>query len=144
MLNLPRFATRVAVVAIAGTLSACSAITFGIANAPAAFGPFERKADIAYGSDARQKLDVYVPKAEGVANRPVVIFWYGGSWQRGSKSDYRFVGAALADRGYITVLPDYRVYPDVKFPASSTTPRTPSPGCSSTRRSSAAIRTESC
>src|SRR3569833_1942822 len=127
MLNLPRFATRVAIAAMAGALSACSAITFGIANAPAAFGPFERKADIAYGSDARQKLDVYVPKparesreAEGVrsraAARPVVIFWYGGSWQSGSKSDYRFVGAALADRGYITVLPDYRLYPEVKFP----------------------------
>jgi acetyl esterase/lipase len=127
MLNLPRFATRVAVTAIAGALSACSAITFGIANAPAAFGPFERKVDIAYGSDPRQKLDIYVPKAQqesdatrslavAVAGRPVVIFWYGGSWERGSKSDYRFVGAALADRGYITVLPDYRLYPDVKFP----------------------------
>ncbi len=160
MLNLPRFATRAAVVAIAGALSACSAITFGIANAPAAFGPFERKADLSYGADSRQKLDVYVPKArhqpggpavaadaagasaDGYARasadatavasadaatgasadatgaaRPVVIFWYGGSWQRGSKADYRFVGAALAERGYITVLPDYRLYPDVKFPA---------------------------
>lgn len=116
MLNLSRYAARVAVTALAGVLSACSAITFGIANAPTAFGAFERKADIAYGSDPRQKLDVYVPKAEGAAARPVVVFWYGGSWQSGSKSDYRFVGAALADRGYITVLPDYRVYPEVKFP----------------------------
>ena len=129
MLNLPRLATRVAITAIATVLStwlsACSAITFGIANAPAAFGPFERRADIAYGADARQKLDVYVPKLSADAasasmpvgsGRPVVIFWYGGSWGRGSKSDYRFVGAALADHGYITVLPDYRLYPDVKFP----------------------------
>jgi acetyl esterase/lipase len=123
MLNLPRFATRMAITAMAGALSACSAITFGIANAPAAFGPYERKADIPYGADARQKLDVYVPRpAQGDTSsaapaRPVVIFWYGGSWERGSKSDYRFVGAALADRGYVTVLPDYRLYPDVKFPA---------------------------
>jgi len=123
MLNLPRFATRLAVTAIAGVLSACSAITFGIANAPAAFGPFERKADIPYGPDVRQKLDVYVPKPTvdggapvAASAHPVVIFWYGGSWERGSKSDYRFVGAALADHGYITVLPDYRLYPDVKFP----------------------------
>jgi acetyl esterase/lipase len=129
MLNLPRFATRVAITAVAGALSACSAITFGIANAPTAFGPFERKADIAYGTEARQKLDVYVPKAaqdgrdagagpaaNATGARPVVIFWYGGSWQSGSKSDYRFVGAALADRGYVTVLPDYRLYPEVKFP----------------------------
>ncbi len=107
---------------VAGSLSACSAITFGIANAPAAFGAFERKADISYGPEKRQTLDVYVPKTEGpvdvaLANRPVVVFWYGGSWQRGSKSDYRFVGAALAERGFITVLPDYRLYPDAKFPA---------------------------
>src|SRR4029450_10854091 len=62
MLNLPRFATRVAVTALAGALSACSAITFGIANAPAAFGPFERKADLASGTDPRHEMDVYVPK----------------------------------------------------------------------------------
>jgi acetyl esterase/lipase len=130
MLNLPRIATRVALTAIAGALSACSAITFGIANAPAVFGAFERKVDIAYGSDPRQKLDIYLPSARQeqdgapaprasvtAAARPIVIFWYGGSWQRGSKSDYRFVGAALAERGYITVLPDYRLYPEVKFPA---------------------------
>lgn len=107
---------------MAGALSACSAITFGIANAPAAFGLYERKADIPYGTDARQKLDVYMPKpgqddsSSAAPARPVVIFWYGGSWERGSKSDYRFVGAALADRGYVTVLPDYRLYPEVKFP----------------------------
>src|SRR5687768_8962816 len=134
MLNLPRLATRVAIAATAGVLSACSAITFGIANAPASFGPFERKADIPYGADERQKLDVYLPKpdadapavastplgatpsatvmasaisttpapselasngAPAVLGRPVVIFWYGGSWTNGSKSDYRFVGAAL-------------------------------------------------
>ena len=147
MMNLPRFATRVAIAATAGVLSACSAITFGIANAPAAFGPFERKADIPYGTDSRQKLDVYVPtagvsapdpmaaageptdasdaaasaepvipSAPAIARRPVVIFWYGGSWTAGSKADYRFVGAALAEHGYVTVLPDYRLYPDVKFP----------------------------
>jgi acetyl esterase/lipase len=124
MLNVSRVFTRVAVAATAGYLSACSAITFGIANAPAAYGPFDRKADIAYGAEVRQKLDVYVPSKSSdstvanapAAGRPIVVFWYGGSWQRGSKSDYRFVGAALAERGFITVLPDYRLYPDAKFP----------------------------
>ena len=121
MLNLPRIATRLGLVAAAGALAACSAITFGIANAPAAFGAYDRKADIAYGVDKRQRLDVYLPKGEvssapSASSRPVVIFWYGGSWQTGSKSDYRFVGAALAEHGYVTVLPDYRLYPEVKFP----------------------------
>ena len=50
------------------------------------------------------------------ANQPVVIFWYGGSWQKGNKSNYRFVGNALAKLGFVAVLPDYRLYPQVKFP----------------------------
>jgi acetyl esterase/lipase len=130
MLNLPRLASRVAIAATAGYLSACSAITFGIANAPAIYGPFERKFDIAYGEHKRQKLDVYVPlsarrgsalaasgeDAQLASHKPVVVFWYGGSWQSGSKNNYLFVGAALAERGFIAVLPDYRLYPDVKFP----------------------------
>ena len=47
----------------------------------------------------------------------VVIFFYGGSWRNGSKTDYRFVAQALTSRGFIVVLPDYRVYPQVIFPA---------------------------
>jgi acetyl esterase/lipase len=70
--------------------------------------------NVAYGSDARQKLDVYRPKKS--ASGKVVIFFYGGSWRTGSKTDYRFVAEALTSRGFIAVLPDYRVYPEVTFP----------------------------
>jgi acetyl esterase/lipase len=45
------------------------------------------------------------------------VFWYGGSWEHGTKEQYRFVGAALARAGYVAVLPDYRLYPEVRFPA---------------------------
>lgn len=132
-------AARLGVAALAAVTSACTSITFAAANLPTLFGHYERSTDIAYGTDPRQRLDVYTPQAKGgeqpragaqatapanaptgasagTTGRPVVIFWYGGSWQSGSKSDYRFVGAALAEHGYITVLPDYRLYPDVKFP----------------------------
>lgn len=72
--------------------------------------------DVIYGPEARQRLDIYAPPlAEGDA--PVVIFLYGGSWKRGQKELYRFVGEALADRGFVAVLPDYRVYPEARFPA---------------------------
>ena len=47
----------------------------------------------------------------------MVIFWYGGSWTEGSKADYRFVGTTLAEHGFVAVLPDYRLYPQVAFPA---------------------------
>jgi acetyl esterase/lipase len=72
-------------------------------------------ADIAYGPLPRQKLDLYqpvTPRADGKA----VIFFYGGSWDSGSKGDYLFVGQALASRGITTIVPDYRLYPEVRFP----------------------------
>ena len=46
---------------------------------------------IAYGSDPRQQLDIYVP-TKGRDPYPVVLFFYGGSWNSGTRSDYRFVG----------------------------------------------------
>lgn len=73
-------------------------------------------ADIPYGELARQKLDIYVPK-NVTANAPVIIFYYGGSWDSGNKADYKFVAEALTSNGFITVVPDYRVYPEVLFPA---------------------------
>ena len=71
--------------------------------------------DLAYGADARQTLDVYRPEESQQA--PVMVFWYGGSWQQGSKDYYRFVGQSLARRGFVAVLPDYRLAPDHPFPA---------------------------
>jgi acetyl esterase/lipase len=105
---------------VAALASGCTQLSFAIANVPASFGPFQRTTDIAYGAEPRQKLDVYVPDAApgepSGTGRPVVIFWYGGSWDSGDRSSYRFVGAALAEQGFVTVLPDYRIYPGVKFP----------------------------
>ena len=40
----------------------------------------------------------------------------GGGWRSGRRQDYRFIGEALTSRGYVVVVPDYRVYPDVRFP----------------------------
>ena len=76
--------------------------------------------NIAYGQHPRQQLDIYQPKANSAAKgklAPVVIFFYGGSWDSGSKDDYLFVAEALVSRGYVTVIADYRLYPEVKFPA---------------------------
>lgn len=75
--------------------------------------------DIAYGDQPRQQLDIYVPdqvRMPSVSPVPVIVFFYGGSWKKGSKNDYRFVGQAFASKGYITVVADYRLYPHAYFP----------------------------
>lgn len=87
---------------------------FGAINAPSYVGRYEHRADIPYGPLPRQQLDVYVPR--GASGRPTVVFWYGGMWKRGTKDWYRFVGAALANSGYVAILPDYRLFPTVRFP----------------------------
>ncbi|MBC9177124.1 alpha/beta hydrolase [Roseomonas ludipueritiae] len=71
---------------------------------------------IPYGDLPRQKLDLYQPPPE-TASPPMVVFLYGGGWTEGSRAMYRFVGAALAERGCIVAIPDYRLYPDAAFPA---------------------------
>jgi acetyl esterase/lipase len=105
-----------ALLLVAHLLSGCQAAAFVAANAPTAFGPYERTAGIAYGADPRQRLDVYVPDAPSVDPPPVIVFIHGGSWQTGSKDQYRFVGSGLAEKGYIAVVANYRLNPDVRFP----------------------------
>ena len=100
--------------AVAAWIGACGGFAFTVANIPALFGPFARTSNIAYGRDPRQRLDVYAPR--GARSRALVIFWYGGRFDSGDKARYRFVGAALANAGYVAVLPNYRLYPQVKFP----------------------------
>ena len=69
--------------------------------------------DLAYGRGPRRMLDVYRPDGRGPS--PVVVFFYGGSWQSGDRRHYRFVGASLAARGIVTVVPDYTLYPDWRY-----------------------------
>ena len=71
--------------------------------------------DIPYGPAPRQMLDIYAPKTAS-GPLPVVFFIYGGSWMDGSRSQYDFAGRALAALGYVTVIADYRVVPEVEYP----------------------------
>lgn len=72
--------------------------------------------DVAFGPGERDHLDVYAPRSRG-PNLPLVVFFYGGGWEEGDRAMYRFVGNALASKGMVTVIPDYRVFPEVRFPA---------------------------
>jgi len=70
---------------------------------------------IPYADSDRLKLDIYGPK-DPVGPSPVVMFIYGGSWKQGQRQDYQFVGRALAANGFVVVIPDYRLYPQVTYP----------------------------
>ena len=70
--------------------------------------------DIKYGDHDRQGLDHYTLKASN--NPATVLFFYGGNWRSGRKQDYRFVADTLLKLGFNVIIPDYRLYPLVRFP----------------------------
>ncbi len=103
-----------ALIGLAATVSAACA-PVKVLNSLIPTQGYELHAEIAYGDLPRQKLDVYRPR-QSAHHLPVVIFYYGGSWDSGEKADYKFAAEAFASHGLIAVVPDYRVYPDVLFP----------------------------
>ena len=101
---------------LVGTLAAaCSPLRTFDALVPKDGGVRVVARDVAYGEGPRRRLDVYAA-TQGAAARPVIVFFYGGSWSSGTKDGYRFVGRALAARGFVVVIPDYRLVPEVRFP----------------------------
>lgn len=72
---------------------------------------------VSYGPNPRQKVDIYRPVTPAPPGGwPVVVFFYGGSWHWGNRAEYTFAGEALASRGVLTLIADYRLYPEVRFP----------------------------
>jgi acetyl esterase/lipase len=115
--ELARLSRRGLLAALAGVgAGACTRVEFIAANIPASFGAYTRRVDVAYGPLPQHRLDVYVPDRQASGPHPVVVFWHGGRWTSGDKSDYRFVGAAIAELGCTAILPNYRHYPEVKLP----------------------------
>ena len=78
---------------------------------------FSLSSNIPYDTGARHVLDVYRPSDVGDKPVPVIVFLYGGRWQTGAKDEYKLAGDAITRRGYVAVIPDYRLAPQVKFPA---------------------------
>lgn len=96
------------------SLSACSGPD--VLNAFAPDDGYRVVSDLQYRPGARGKLDLYIPDAAN-STTPTIVFFYGGSWQTGSKDDYLFVGEAFASRGYVAAIPDYRLFPEIRYPA---------------------------
>ncbi|HEX8261430.1 MAG TPA: alpha/beta hydrolase, partial [Allosphingosinicella sp.] len=47
---------------------------------------------------------------------PVIVYFYGGSWNSGRRQGYAFAGRALAARGFVVVVPDHRLVPEARYP----------------------------
>jgi acetyl esterase/lipase len=111
-----RLTRRVSLTAAAAALaSACAPLSMFATFTPK--DPAMRSArNVAYGAQAHQRLDVYAPRRIGGHTAPVAVFFYGGSWDTGRRQDYNWVGQALASRGFLTVVPDYGLYPAVRYP----------------------------
>jgi acetyl esterase/lipase len=73
-------------------------------------------ADLRYGEHPRQALDLYLPRADALP-APLLVWFYGGSWNSGNKAKYAFVARRFTALGYAVAIPDYRLVPHVRFPA---------------------------
>ncbi len=71
---------------------------------------------VAYGPGPRHRLDVYAPRSAASGNRPVILFFYGGSWNSGRRQSYAFAARALAAQGFVVIVPDYRLVPGAAYP----------------------------
>ena len=77
-------------------------------------GTYTLESNRSYGEHPRQQFDVYHPRS--AQHSAVVVFVYGGAWEEGNKEDFEFIGQAFTRLGYKTIIPDYRVFPEVEFP----------------------------
>lgn len=119
--NAPRWRWAVAAALLAWAGSALAGVGSGVLNTLAVVRGHQGRADVAYGPLERQRFDVFVPgtsidEADKATGAPLVIFIYGGSWNMGSRREYAFAGQALAARGFVVMVVDYRIYPEVRYP----------------------------
>jgi acetyl esterase/lipase len=94
-------------------LSGCQSALFTAVNARQPSAGVVAHQDIVFDAPHGLSLDVYSPPQAHEA--PVVVFLYGGSWKSGKRQWYRWVGEALAARGIVTVVSDYRQWPTVRL-----------------------------
>jgi len=64
----------------------------------------------------RLTLDLYRPETEGP--HPAIVMYFGGGWQNGRPALFAPLAQALAQRGYVCVVPEYRLSGEVPFPAA--------------------------
>ncbi|WP_339915242.1 alpha/beta hydrolase [uncultured Brevundimonas sp.] len=103
--------------ALGALATACSPL--GLMNALGPRDPGGRRVaqGLSYGDDPRQRFDIHAPTGSAGGPRPVLVFFYGGGWDSGSRTVYAWAAQALAAQGFVVAIPDYRLVPQARFPA---------------------------
>ena len=67
--------------------------------------------NVAYGTDAAQKMDIYLPAGRSTATTKVIILIHGGGWTQGDKADFTTYVDTLKKRipGYAIFNINYRL-----------------------------------
>ncbi|MEP1231314.1 MAG: alpha/beta hydrolase, partial [Litorimonas sp.] len=102
-----------AVTASMATLAACAPVN--VLNGITPSGSFSKTKNVSFGDASRQKMDIYIAN-EPRENSPVIMFVHGGSWDSGSKDIYKFLAEGFTQEGFDVVVPNYRLYPEVRYP----------------------------
>ena len=119
--NVRKFCVRINVLVIMGCLlSSCS--PFRAIDLLVDRKGYTLEKEQSYGDNPSMRMDIYFPSNHSNINEDIIMFVYGGSWRSGrlfsgKKEYYRFVGKLFSNEGFTTIIPDYRVYPEVKFPS---------------------------
>jgi acetyl esterase/lipase len=92
------------------SLAACSATD--VVNSLTPDDGYRVETGLAYGPGERYLFDLYRPD-QPRKDAPLIVFFYGGGWDSGSREDYLFIGQAFAAKGCTVAIPDYRLYPEV-------------------------------
>lgn len=71
--------------------------------------------DLAYGTHASERLDLFPAQTEHSALAPVLVFIHGGYWRALDKADHSFIAPVFTDEGAMVVIPNYALCPSVSM-----------------------------
>jgi acetyl esterase/lipase len=100
---------------LASTLTSCE-WPEGTRYVDPVFAEYDTTAGITYRSTTTHtgaaidlKLDIYEPSGDTAAERPVVMWMFGGAWRFGNRQQLAAYAQDSARRGYVGVTIDYRI-----------------------------------
>jgi predicted esterase len=64
----------------------------------------------AFGQSQNLLMDIYQPKNDTLARRPLIIWAFGGGFVGGARADMAFFANEASRRGYVSASIDYRLY----------------------------------